>query len=114
MLLKSSDFVLHDISKETVFEGCLPDDAASSPNYELELVLRKWYLVDPSREFRCFVRGGKLLGEHLGVLRSCNAIRLKVTLLHNSYFSTRYKLLRLLKQRCYEEQAGRDHRNVLE
>lgn len=63
MLLKSSDFVLHDVSKETVFESCLPDDAISSLKYDLELVLRKWYSMDPSREFRCFVRGGRLLGK---------------------------------------------------
>ena len=63
MLLKSSDFVLHDIAKESVFEGCLEEDGPSRPKYELELVLRKWYHVDTSREFRCFVRGRKLIGE---------------------------------------------------
>lgn len=64
MLLKSSDFILHDVSEESVFENCLSEEGPvlSCPNYELELVLRKWYHVDPSREFRCFVRGGKLIG----------------------------------------------------
>lgn len=58
LLLKSSDFVSHDISKDTVFDGC----PSSECLYELELVLRKWYPIDRSREFRCFVRQDLLLG----------------------------------------------------
>ncbi|KAJ6584919.1 cytoplasmic protein [Mycena capillaripes] len=60
MLLKSSDFINHDLTADSVFEGCSPSTA--SPSYELELVLRKWYPVDRSRELRCFVRQSKLLG----------------------------------------------------
>ncbi|KAF7978491.1 hypothetical protein HWV62_45635 [Athelia sp. TMB] len=62
LLLKSSDFISHDLSEETVFEGCEPPRADSDPPYALELVLRKWYPVDRSREFRCFVRQDSLLG----------------------------------------------------
>ena len=63
MLLKYSDFVSHDVSEESVFEGCVYDSGDRSDiKYELELVLRKWYHFDTSREFRCFVRGGTLLG----------------------------------------------------
>ncbi|OAX42331.1 D123-domain-containing protein [Rhizopogon vinicolor AM-OR11-026] len=61
LLLKSSDFVSHDLSTDTVFEGC-QYDASNPPSYELELVLRKWYPIDRSREFRCFVREGRLIG----------------------------------------------------
>ena len=74
MLLKSSDFISHDIDVESVFEGC--DDKPSAfppkseepskewpPPYVLELVLRKWYPVNPSRELRCFVKDNKLIGE---------------------------------------------------
>jgi len=60
LLLKSSDFAQHDQSPETVFGGC--EDASNPPSYDLELVLRKWYHVDTSREFRCFVRNGALIG----------------------------------------------------
>lgn len=60
MLLKSSDFVSHDLSEERVFEGVKQDETI--PDYQLELVLRKWYHVDPSREFRCFVRSKNLIG----------------------------------------------------
>ncbi|TFK40581.1 D123-domain-containing protein, partial [Crucibulum laeve] len=63
LLLKSSDFITHDINPDTVFEGCniesLPE--TQRPKYELELILRKWYPVDRSRELRCFVRENKLI-----------------------------------------------------
>ncbi|KAI6151618.1 D123-domain-containing protein [Pisolithus tinctorius] len=59
LLLKSSDFITHDLTIESVFVDCKTDDL---PNYELELVLRKWYPVDHSREVRCFVRNDILVG----------------------------------------------------
>ena len=65
MLLKSSDFITHDLSVDSVFKGTTNAVAkTSSPPYELELVLRKWYPVDSSREFRCFVRKNGLLGRY--------------------------------------------------
>ncbi len=67
LLLKSSDFTQHDLSPESVFEGC--EDTSTPPSYELELVLRKWYHVDTSREFRCFVRQGVLIGPSLYILQ---------------------------------------------
>ncbi|THH28879.1 hypothetical protein EUX98_g5298 [Antrodiella citrinella] len=60
LLLKSSDFVLHDLDPDSVFEGVPP--AAEPHPYELELVLRKWYPVERSRELRCFVRREMLIG----------------------------------------------------
>ncbi|KAJ7780595.1 D123-domain-containing protein [Mycena maculata] len=60
MLLKSSDFITHDITPASVFDGCA--GSADAHPYELELVLRKWYPVDRSRELRCFVRQNTLLG----------------------------------------------------
>ena len=61
LLLKSSDFATHDITPERVFEDVtLSEDQI--PSYEIELVLRKWYPVDRSRELRCFVREGRLIG----------------------------------------------------
>ncbi|CAA7261345.1 unnamed protein product [Cyclocybe aegerita] len=61
LLLKSSDFINHDLGTDTVFEGC-SFDTNKPPDYQLELVLRKWYPVDRGRELRCFVRDNKLLG----------------------------------------------------
>ena len=62
LLLKSSDFITHDLNPEIVFDGCHLD-GSSLPPYNLELVLRKWYSVDRSRELRCFVRGNLLIGK---------------------------------------------------
>jgi len=58
LLLKSSDFISHDLDQDMVFQYCEGRPQA----YELELVLRKWYPVDRVREFRCFVRQDVLLG----------------------------------------------------
>jgi len=81
MLLKSSDFVLHDLSVESVFEGCVDNNddgdgdkkeealardggrGKTKKEYKLELVLRKWFAIEPSREMRAFVRDGVLVGE---------------------------------------------------
>ena len=60
LLLKSSDFITHDIDTESVFEGC--DDSLPQGAYQLELVLRRWYPIDRSRELRCFVRSRLLIG----------------------------------------------------
>ena len=66
LLLKSSDFITHDLDPERVFEGCCDanpnDDNEDKPEYQLELVLRKWYPVDRAREVRCFVRDKRLIG----------------------------------------------------
>ncbi|KAK5017154.1 cell division cycle protein-like protein [Cryomyces antarcticus] len=67
LLLKSSDFVTHDL--EHAFDDCEDyshsDTAASAadPLSEIpyHLVLRKYLLLNPSVEFRCFVRNRKLI-----------------------------------------------------
>lgn len=69
LLLKSSDFINHDLNPEIVFDGCHLD-GSSLPPYDLELVLRKWYPVDRSRELRCFVRGNLLIGKDGSALSS--------------------------------------------
>jgi D123 len=77
ILLKSSDFVTHDLSARSVFDGCGGGGGSVGGNgqdqgqdqeeeeekaYTLELVLRKWFAIDPSREMRAFVRDGVLIG----------------------------------------------------
>ena len=70
LLLKSSDFVTHDL--EHPFDDCVPDHAAEEntqsdavdapvPEVPYHLVLRKYVNFNPSLEFRCFVRNRKLL-----------------------------------------------------
>lgn len=60
LLLKSSDFVTHDL--DFPYEGCqdTPDDGISSTQYHL--VLKKWFDMPRSHEFRCFVRQRQLIG----------------------------------------------------
>jgi D123 len=83
-LLKASDFIVHDLSAESVFEGCVNNNDNDNDNdedhedhdqgtrcesaeegYKLELVLRKWFAIDPSREMRAFVRDGVLIGAYI-------------------------------------------------
>jgi hypothetical protein len=65
LLLKSSDFITHDL--EHPFDGCVPDTDNSSdtpatqPDIPYHLVLRKYVNFNPSLEFRCFVRNRVLL-----------------------------------------------------
>ena len=63
MMLKSSDFVTHDL--EHAFDDCVSGQDSSQGDEKLvyNLVLRKWVSAwNPSVEFRCFVRRRKLLG----------------------------------------------------
>lgn len=59
ILLKSSDFVSGDVDRTLLFEGC---EEAPEEDYQLEMILRKWYPFETSREVRCFVRNGMLIG----------------------------------------------------
>ena len=57
LLLKSSDFISHDL--EHAFSGCI--DASTSPSIPYHLILRKSFNINPSLEFRCFVRNKILI-----------------------------------------------------
>ncbi|KAJ6088392.1 hypothetical protein N7486_009653 [Penicillium sp. IBT 16267x] len=71
LLLKSSDFITHDLQHP--FEDCVPDSTINGdgpeapavdspiPDVPYHLVLRKYANFNPSLEFRCFVRNRKLL-----------------------------------------------------
>lgn len=54
LLLKSSDFITHDL--EQALDGCV--DHAEIPYH---LVLRKSFNLNPALEFRCFVRNRRLI-----------------------------------------------------
>ncbi|XP_055939325.1 cell division cycle protein 123 homolog [Argiope bruennichi] len=63
LLLKSSDFIIHDLTQRYML--CEDFEQNQSNNAEKEdfyLVLRKWTEIDPSCEYRCFVRNGLLIG----------------------------------------------------
>ncbi|OQE21782.1 hypothetical protein PENSTE_c011G06012 [Penicillium steckii] len=74
LLLKSSDFITHDLDHP--FDDCVPDQQNEAtdtpangvslpdgplPEVPYHLVLRKYVNFNPSLEFRCFVRNRKLL-----------------------------------------------------
>ncbi|KAK3075537.1 hypothetical protein LTR53_001067 [Teratosphaeriaceae sp. CCFEE 6253] len=61
LLLKSSDFITHDL--EHAFADTVPTPACAITPAEIphHLVLRKAFQMNPSVEFRCFVRGRRLL-----------------------------------------------------
>ncbi|PSN60283.1 D123-domain-containing protein [Corynespora cassiicola Philippines] len=58
LLLKSSDFITHDL--EHAFDDTADQDEGG-PSVAYHLVLRKWINLSPSVEFRCFVRNRKLI-----------------------------------------------------
>lgn len=62
LLLKSSDFVTHDL--EHAFDDTDPntEQDLTKENIKFVLVLRKWFKVNPSCEFRCFVRDRQVVG----------------------------------------------------
>jgi D123 len=64
MLLKSSDFITHDLEHafdDTDPEPSEPQENPSTDSIPYHLVLRKYFNLNPSLEFRCFVRNRTLL-----------------------------------------------------
>lgn len=63
LLLKSSEFITHDLTQP--FKFCIDyhyDERESSQiNLNFYLILRKWIEIDPSTEYRCFVRNNNLI-----------------------------------------------------
>lgn len=62
LLLKSSDFISHDL--EHAFDDTSDDVDRDMKKEDINyvLVLRKWFKVNPSCEFRCFVRDRRVIG----------------------------------------------------
>lgn len=68
LLLKSSDFIAHDLAH--AYEDCSDAAVEGAEGVRVrpevvELVLRRWFDLAPSMEFRCFVRENKLVGKCL-------------------------------------------------
>jgi len=58
LVLKSSSFVTHDVCK--AYNNCT--DHVAEKEVKRVLALRKWYDINPSMEFRCFVKNGNMIG----------------------------------------------------
>jgi D123 len=70
LLLKSSDFVTHDLTDP--FGQCIvePNCDNSPAHVKYHLILRQWQQILPESEFRCFVRNSSVLGisqRHQGI-----------------------------------------------
>jgi len=59
LLLKASDFVSHALGH--AYDGCLDAEEGEKPR-KFELVLKKWFEMPKSQEFRCFVMENQLIG----------------------------------------------------
>lgn len=70
LLLKSSDFITHDL--EHAFQDCVDDDEdddeekqqpppPTAESIPYHLTLRKWFALNPSLEFRVFVSGRRII-----------------------------------------------------
>jgi hypothetical protein len=59
LLLNSSDFVTHDLAH--AFDDTADQSTTPDPEIPYHLVLRKWITLNPSVEFRCFVRNRRLI-----------------------------------------------------
>lgn len=60
LLLKSSDFINHDLNH--IYEQCIDADERKSEPIQYDLILKKWYDLQPSMEFRCFVKNQEIIG----------------------------------------------------
>lgn len=61
LLLKSSDFAMKDLSQvRELSKACENEARPERPH--LQLVLKKWFELPRSHEFRCFVRDGHIVG----------------------------------------------------
>ena len=68
LLLKSSDFVTHDLTLP--FEQCSDMSDSSARSVTHHLVLRQWQDISAESEFRCFVQNSILIAvsqRHLGI-----------------------------------------------
>ena len=72
LLLKSSDFINHDLDPKRVYGDCTDQPTFGDSGREglkVELVLKKFVQLDPAREFRCFVRDNILIGKFSLIVR---------------------------------------------
>lgn len=61
LLLNASNYIMHDL--QYAFDDCVDvEPAQENKKPEFELILRKWFDVNPALEFRVFVKNGKVIG----------------------------------------------------
>jgi hypothetical protein len=60
LVLKSSRFIIHDI--EDAYVNAIDNEKTEQQRVKPVLICRKWYDLDISMEFRCFIRNKQLVG----------------------------------------------------
>ncbi|CCD22441.1 cell proliferation protein CDC123 NDAI_0A02840 [Naumovozyma dairenensis CBS 421] len=66
LLLNASNYIMHDL--QNAFDECTgkeeeeEEERRKSNTPEFELILRKWFDINPALEFRVFVQNGKIIG----------------------------------------------------
>lgn len=60
LLLKASSYVAHDLTE--VFNDADASESKDTSDVDYHLVLRKWVEMNPSVEFRCFVKDRQIVG----------------------------------------------------
>jgi len=98
LLLKSSDFIAHDLSMP--FSSCEDRDQVDSVTVSYSLVLRKWVEVNPGTEFRCWVAGGKIVAAcqrdtsnyYPYLSREEESIKLDILSFFHEHISQKFKL----------------------
>ncbi|CAI9729617.1 division cycle 123 homolog [Octopus vulgaris] len=114
LLLKSSDFVTHDLTSP--FEYC-EDAECNRPELEYNLILRRWVNIHPGSEFRCFVKNGALLAicqrhdsEYYGFIeQNLESIKTDIT----TFFKQRIASQFVLKEYVFDVYRKRQGKIVL-
>ncbi|CAG8565331.1 5826_t:CDS:2 [Funneliformis caledonium] len=94
LLLKSSDFVAHDL--DHAFDDCHYNHQDAPRRHRpnvFELVLKKWYDVAPSMEFRCFVKEEEL------VVNTHNHTHFQLLICYNHHCPFEKKISQAISQR---------------
>lgn len=60
LLLNASNYIMHDL--EHAFDDCSDFNDQSNEKPPFELVLRKWFDINPALEFRIFIRDSQIIG----------------------------------------------------
>ena len=85
LLLKSSDFVTHDL--DHAYDDCEDAGQGEARSPEYQLVLKKWFAMPKSHEFRCFVRGGRLIGRLRSLLAPVSLLKPDYSVLAHLFLS---------------------------
>jgi hypothetical protein len=103
LLLKSSDFIIHDLTQcfSTSTSSSSDDDKIIKDNFKYNLVVREWIKINPSLEFRCFVKKNELIGISQ---RDCRSFyRILIEMKHEIYDRIEKFYLNNIKDKFFDD-----------